>query len=94
MFFEQIVGLSQIDLRVENTLIYEDIKEGYYEIDDVYKNMIIEIKAMFLKTKKNLLCVNGILTIASLIILVILEVYQNKFKREYYRFLKIINVIA
>lgn len=94
LFFEQLVGLSQKHLRIENIIIHENIKDGYHESDDVYKNMLLDFKGVFLKTKRRLLYLNVSLTIISLFILIILEVYQNKFKKEYYRFLKMIDVFA
>ena len=91
-FFKDVVGFKEQDLMVNNIVIFEDLKEGYIVSEDIYKEMIGELKYLFLKIKKITFVLNTIVTLFSIIVLILLEIFNNKFKKEYFSYLKQLNV--
>lgn len=91
-FFDELVGLSQEDLRVESIVIYDNLKNGYYKSDDIYNEIVNELRKIIDDMKKLISYINISMSVISLVILIVIEVYQNRFRKEYYRFLKMLNV--
>ena len=91
-FFDELVGLSQEDLRVESIVIYDNLKKRYYKSDDIYNEMVNELRKIIDDMKKLISYINISMSLISLVILIVIEVYQNRFRKEYYRFLKMLNV--
>jgi hypothetical protein len=54
--------------------------------------MVNELKVLLNDMKRFISCINICMSIISLIILIVIEVYQNKFKKEYQNFLSMLNV--
>ena len=91
LFSEQI-GYDEEDLRVKNIVIFENIKQGYHESENLYKTMIDEIRNLLSSMKQKLVLVNLGLSVVNIAIVIILEIYQNKFKKEYFEYLRFLNI--
>lgn len=91
-FFKDVIGFSSEDLLIKNIIVYEKIRNGYRKSDDAYKKVMQEISEIFNNIKKVTTIVNIAVTLSSLIILVVLEIYNNKFKKEYFSYLKRLNI--
>ena len=79
-------------MRIKNLVVYEEIKEDDYKSDDAYNALINEFKEKLHNMKKTIFFVSLSFTMISIVILIVLEFYQNKFKKEYFNFLKSINI--
>ncbi len=90
--FKSILQYDNSDLRIKNILIYEEIKENDYKCDDIYNELVKKYKKIFLKIKNYLLIISALSSLISTIVLIILEIFQNKFKQEYFNYLRILNV--
>ena len=91
-FFKDVLGFNFSDLRIKELLVYEEIKKGDYKGNNEYNDLIEEFKNFFMNMKKSIQCISLVLTSSSIAILVVLEVIQTKFKREYFNYLKLLNV--
>ncbi len=91
-FFKEIVGLSLSNLRIKDLLIYEDIKEEDYKGNNEYNDLIKEFKSFFVNMKKSIQYISLGLTSVSVIVLIVLEFIQTKFKKEYFNYLRLLNV--
>lgn len=91
-FFKDEIGLDFSDLRIKDILVYEDVKKGDYKGNNEYNDLIEEFKNFFINMKKSIQCISLVLTSSSIVILVVIEVIQTKFKREYFNYLKFLNV--
>ena len=76
---------------IENILIFEEIKEGYAISENPYELALKDIRRLIKDTNKVVSFINVSLNLGSLIVLFILENYCNKFKKEYFKYLSIIN---
>lgn len=90
--FKNILKFDEKDLRIKNIVIYDNILTGDYEAEDIYKEMLSEFSNLFIKMKRRILIISLWLCITNVGILVFLEIYQNKFKKEYFGYLKTLNV--
>ena len=90
--FSEQIGYDEEDLRVKNIIVFENVKEGYYESENLYKTMLDEIRNLLSNMKQKLFLVNLGLSLVNIAIVIVLEIYQNKFKKEYFEYLKFLNV--
>lgn len=91
-FFKDVIGFNGEDLLIKNIIVYENVKEGYKKSEDIYKEVLIEINSILDNIKKVTFIINIIITLSSLIVLIILEVFNNKFKKEYFSYLRRLNI--
>lgn len=91
-FFKDILCFDNDDLLVKNIIVYDEVKESYVVSNDIYKEMLEEINSVFNNIKKVTFILNIIVTCSSLAILILLELFHNKFKREYFSYLRRLNV--
>lgn len=91
-FFKDILQYSKEDLRIKNLLIYETIKEDDYVSDNIYSQLIKEFNKTLIKMKRGIFLVSSFASLTSIIILIFLEVHQNKFKKAYFRYMNMLNV--
>lgn len=92
LFFKEMLDFNEEDLQIKKLLIFEEIKKDYIKSDNVYENVIREVKSMLLSTNKIILYINFSLSITSVIVLVLVETFYNKFKKEYFAYLKILGI--
>lgn len=91
-FFKEALAYKESDLRVKNIVVYGDIKNGDFLSDNIYEASIKEFEEYTDKIKNSFRCISIVMLVGSFIIIVVLEVFQNKFKKDYFRYLKILNV--
>ena len=91
-FFKEKVELGEEDLQINNIIIYEKLKKGYFASDNVYENALNEIKSLLNDTNRFICLVNVALNGGSILVLFLLEKFCNKFKKEFFNYLKILNV--
>ena len=91
-FYKDVIGFKNKDLMINKVIIYEGVKEGYVQVNDAYKEVLEQLDEMFSKIKNTAFTLNVIVTCSSLFILILLEVFHNKFKKEYFSYLKLLNV--
>ena len=90
--FKNVLEFNESDLRIKNIVVYEDVNKGDYESDDLYKSAIEDLKNMIMSMKKKILFVTVFISVISMGVLIFLEIYQNKFKKQYFSYLRLLGV--
>ncbi len=90
-FFKYKLNFLNEDLVIKNILIYEEIKEDDYVDYNEYKEIINYLVNKIKKMKKYLFIFNVSVSIVGISVLILLELFYNKFKKEYFGYLKIVN---
>ena len=90
-FFKEKVGLEQKDLVIKNIVIYDDVKKGYRVSDNAYENALKEVRNILKRTNDIISIVNMGANIGSALVVVLIELFYNKFKKEYFAFLNVIS---
>lgn len=91
-FFKEILKFDNEDLIVKKMLVFDGLKEGYLKSENTYLDMFEEINLTFFKIKKVTFILNILVTSSSVIVLFFLELFFNKFKKEYLAYLHQLNV--
>lgn len=89
-FFKEKVQLESKDLIIKNIAIYEDLKEGDKISENAYGEALKEVKDILEDTNTIINVVNISVNLTSILIVVLIELFYNKFKKEYFSFLKIV----
>ena len=81
----------------DSNLRYNDTRKFgtmhlYSKSDDIYNEIVNELRKIIDDMKKLISYINISMSLISLVILIVIEVYQNRFRKEYYKFLKMLNV--
>lgn len=91
-FFESVLGFDNEDLQINNLIVYGKINEDDYRENDYYNNLISELKDTLLRVKKIIFLLNLFIMVINILILILLEIFNNRFKKEYYMYLDVLNI--
>lgn len=91
-FFKEKVSFSEEDLQIENLLVYESIMDGDKKSFNAYEEAIKGAKDLLVDMSNMILLINIGINAGSIIVLVLLEIFYNKFKKEYLNYLKILKI--
>ncbi len=92
LLFKDLLKYDNEDLIIKNILVYENVKEEDEVSDSLYKDVLNEIKSMFNKMNNIINFINVGITFSSLLVLLFLEYFYNKFKKEYKNYLKFLKI--
>lgn len=92
LLFKDLLKYNNEDLIIKNIIVYEDIKENDKLEKSLYKEILNEVKAMFNRVNSIVSSINIVVTFTSLMVIIFLECFYNKFKKEYMLYLKFLNV--
>ena len=90
-FFKEKLNLENKDLIIKNIVVYESVKEDYRVKEDAYKLALKEVGVFLKDTNGVINLVNLGVNSISIITVVLIELFYNKFKKEYFSFLNVIN---
>lgn len=92
LLFKDLLKYNNEDLIIKNIIVYEDIKENDKLEKSLYKEILNEVKVMFNRVNSIVSSINIVVTFTSLMVIIFLEYFYNKFKKEYMLYLKFLNV--
>lgn len=90
-FFKEKLAFKNKDLMIKNIVIYDELKNGYKISENIYEEALKEVKSVLSETNRVIDIVNISVNLTSLLIVVLIELFYNKFKKEYFSFLRTIN---
>lgn len=90
-FFKEKVGLESKDMLINNLIVYDKVQHEHRITESEYQKALKTIKRIFDSTNNVVSIINIGVSIGSALIVVLIECFYNKFRKEYYKFLCIIS---